>query len=77
MSWGYPDGCTQLDHDRYYDDGARSDDQDPDTELMDCGHYCAVIVSEPAGGKLLCPKCFDARVERVVEITRGENRQCR
>lgn len=61
MSYGYPDGCTQLDHDHYYDDGYRSGEPDDDTVRCDCGHWCSERIAEDLGHSLICNDC--ARLE--------------
>lgn len=58
MSWGYPPGCDQNDHDAYYDDGARSGEPDDDVVLLDCGHFEAESRGEEYGGKLICQNCY-------------------
>lgn len=62
MSAGYPDGCTQADHDAYYDRDV-TPEPDEDTILADCGHWESESHCEPVAGKLVC-RCFDAEVER-------------
>ena len=56
MSYGYPDGCSQADHDAYFDTESRAD-SDPDTILCDCGHYEAASRAEVIGDKVICGKC--------------------
>lgn len=52
----YPDGCTQADHDAYYDREEPRGHED-DTILADCGHYESEARCEVIGDKLLCPRC--------------------
>lgn len=65
MSWGYPDGCDQNTHDRAF--GELSSEPDDDVVRLDCGHYDTELRGEEVGGKLVCPKCFDAR-EKLVRL---------
>jgi len=57
MAYGYPDGCTQSDHDRYFGDERSNDGPDDDTIYADCGHWCSERCAEVIGDKLICPKC--------------------
>lgn len=56
---GYPDGCTQADHDAAYD---RPKDQEPDEDTIsaDCGHHWSESGCEWVNGLLVCPRCVDA-----------------
>lgn len=83
MSWDYPDGCTQADHDRYFDvDYDRSLDRtDEDDEiLMDCGHWEYGRLAEQTAGHDVCRSCFALLMEaeavgtvpaRIVELAAG------
>lgn len=59
--WNMPDGCTQADHDRYYDDTYRTGEPDDDTVRCDCGHWDSESRAEDIGTDLICHDC--ARLE--------------
>src|SRR6266852_6813163 len=63
MSYGYPSGMSQADHDRAF--GELSTEPDDDVVRLDCGHYDTELRGEEVGGKLVCPKCFDERLKAV------------
>lgn len=71
MSYGYPDGCTQADHDRAFNELGPSPEE-ADVVRLDCGHYDTEDHGEEVGGKLVCPKCFDERVALMKKLTGAE-----
>lgn len=56
MAYNMPDGCTQADHDAYYDDGQRGGG-DPDTVRFQCGHYGPEDSGSLANGQEVCASC--------------------
>jgi hypothetical protein len=58
MSYGYPDGCSQADHDRAFGESL-SEPPDVDVVRLDCGHYDTEGHGDWHVDKLLCPKCYD------------------
>ncbi len=52
----YPDGCTQADHDAYYDRDEPVGHED-DTILADCGHWESESRCEVISTKIICVKC--------------------
>lgn len=63
---GYPDGCSQSDHDRAF--GELGNPPDVDVVRLDCGHYDTEDRGEQVGGKLVCPRCFDERTKTVKAV---------
>jgi hypothetical protein len=56
VSFGYPDGCTQADHDRAFSESL-SEPPDSDPIQADCKHWAEEDSCEWIDGKLLCPAC--------------------
>jgi hypothetical protein len=57
MSYGYPDGCSQADHDRAFGESL-SEPPDVDVVRLDCGHYDTEDHGDWHADKLLCPDCY-------------------
>ena len=57
MSYGYPDGCTQADHDRAFDQ-ALSEPPDEDVVRLDCGHWGTEDAAETLADKKVCERCY-------------------
>ena len=57
MSWGYPDGCTQADHDEYYED-AKPERPEVDPECEICQY-----VSFDLNIWRICPECVAKKEE--------------
>jgi len=55
---GYPDGCSQADHDRAFGESL-SEPPDVDVVRLDCGHYDTEDRGEWIDGKLICSRCVD------------------
>lgn len=68
MANGYPDGMSQVDHDRAFGESL-GDPPDVDVVRLDCGHYDTEDHGEWVGGKLLCPKCFERREQLARKLT--------
>ncbi len=64
---GYPDGCSQADHDRAFGESL-SDGPGDEVVRLDCGHYDTEDRGEAVGGKLVCPRCFDERLKTVQAV---------
>lgn len=62
MSYGYPDGCTQADHDRAFGESL-SEPPDEDVVRLDCGHWGTEDAAYRIGARLVCSKC-ESEIQR-------------
>lgn len=65
---GYPDGCTQADHDRAF--GELSTEPDDDVVRLDCGCYGVEDAAMELGAGLVCLKCYE-RAEKIGQALAG------
>lgn len=70
--WNMPDGCTQADLDRAFDNLGEPDE--PEVVRLDCGHWDTEDHADKVGDRIVCGNCYHAEAERVAGDTQAFDR---